>query len=93
MIQGLESINWGNWIPIIVSIIALVVTVLGHKRKAKRYELDDLREKIKVAEGETEKVKKELGNCEQENQILRRDKYALLERIASRGSVRESDKR
>lgn len=93
MIQGLENINWGDWIPIIVSIVALVVTVLGHRNKAKRNELDDLKEKIKVAEEETEKAKTRLKDSEQETQILRRDKYALLERIANNGSVRESDKR
>lgn len=92
MIQGTENFSWGDLIPILVSVIALIVTVLGHRNKAKRNELDDLRWKIKIAEEEAVKVNDKLKDSERENKILRKDKYDLIERLSKYSPIRETDR-
>lgn len=76
------TIDWTVWVPIVVSILALVITVRNQKNRASRQIVMDVEQKIEQAHSALKECEENLKVVYREKDELRRDKVALLEQIA-----------
>jgi uncharacterized protein YoxC len=88
----MSNISFVAIIPIAISIVSLALAVYTMKKKAERNLLDDMERRIDMASSDIQNYKRKLKECEQrkiylenENDTLRHDKIALLEKLVNRG--------
>ena len=76
-------IDWGVWIPITIAAVSLILTVRQMRKKSGRDGIDSLETKIDRAHRALKECESNLKQCGHEKDELRREKFALLEQIAT----------
>lgn len=79
----LATVDWQFWIPVGIAAASLLLTFRQMKRSGKRDTIMDLEKKIDKAMDALEDCEANLKQCGHEKDELRREKFALLEQIAS----------
>jgi len=76
------SIEWSVWVPILISVVSLYLTVRSMQKRANREKAEDVEAKIDKAHTALKECEENLRACGREKDELRRDKLVLLEHIA-----------
>lgn len=76
------TIDWQVWVPIGIAALSLIFSIRQARRSSKRDCVADLEKKVDRALKALDECEDNLKQCGHEKDELRREKYALLERIA-----------
>lgn len=76
------TIDWSVWIPIIIALMSLLLSVYQFKRRINQDDLHSLEQKIDDAYAALKRCEASLEQCEHEKDELRQEKFVLLEQIA-----------
>ena len=79
----LSSIDWQFWIPVGIAAASLILTIRTSRKANKRQDMLDLEKKVDRAAKALNECESNLKQCGHEKDELRREKFALLEQIAS----------
>lgn len=81
--EVLTALDWQFWIPVGIAAASLFLTFRQSRKSAKREVIADLEKKIDGATEALSDCEANLKQCGHEKDELRREKFALLEQIAS----------
>ena len=84
-------INWGVWIPILIAGTSLAITLWQMRKKSTRADIASFEKKIDRAHEALKECEDNLSHCGHEKDELRREKFALLEQIASMAKPRKTE--
>ena len=85
------TIDWGVWIPITIALLALFMNFLQMRKKNSRDSMHDMEKRIDEANDALKECERNLVQCGREKDELRREKFALLEQIASMAKPKARD--
>ena len=81
-------IDWGVWIPIAIAVLSLAITFYHMRKRSTRADIASLEKKIDLARDTLKECEDNLNHCGHEKDELRREKFALLEQIATMAKAR-----
>jgi len=84
-------IDWGVWLPIALASLSLALTFYHLRKKSTRADIAALEKKIDRARETLKECEDNLSHCGHEKDELRREKFALLEQIATMAKLRKTD--
>ncbi len=82
-------IDWGVWIPIAIAALSLFITFYHMRKRSTRADITSLEKKIDRARETLKECEDNLNHCGHEKDELRREKFALLEQIATMAKPRK----
>jgi chromosome segregation ATPase len=84
-------IDWGVWIPIALAGLSLAITFYHMRKRSTRADIVSLEKKIDRARDTLKECEDNLSHCGHEKDELRREKFALLEQIATMAKPRQGN--
>jgi len=84
-------IDWSVWVPIIIAAISLVISIYQMRKKSEVDSMQQVEKTIDKAHKALKECESNLKQCGREKDELRREKFALLEQIASKARSTDHD--